>query len=133
MGEVVYVELPKAGDQLDANDTFGTVESVKAVSELFMPVSGEVIEVNDALDPSPELVNDDAYGKGWMIRIRMRDQSELKNLISPDEYAEYTSGFRLKTGGIVLALHSEFSDRPRRNAARNRRWWDRRAIRRNSR
>ena len=99
LGEVVYVELPKAGDQLDANDTFGTVESVKAVSELFMPVSGEVIEVNDALDPSPELVNDDAYGKGWMIRIRMRDQSELKNLISPDEYAEYTSGSDSKPEG----------------------------------
>jgi glycine cleavage system H protein len=99
LGEVVYVELPKAGDQLNANDTFGTVESVKAVSELFMPVSGEVIEVNDALDAYPELVNDDAYGKGWMIRIQMGDQSELKNLISSDEYAEYTSGSDSKAEG----------------------------------
>lgn len=92
LGEVVYVELPKVGDQFDAHDTFGTVESVKAVSELFMPVSGEVVEVNEKLDDAPELVNDDVYGDGWMIRVRMTDRSELKNLISSDEYAEYTSG-----------------------------------------
>ncbi len=92
LGEVVYVELPKVGDSFDANETFGTVESVKAVSELFMPVSGEVVEVNEELDGSPELVNEDAYGQGWMIRVRIGDRSELKNLISSDEYAEYTSG-----------------------------------------
>ncbi len=92
LGEVVFVELPKAGAQFDANESFGTVESVKAVSELFMPVSGEVIEVNAELDNSPERVNQDAYGKGWMIRIRISNPSELKSLFSADEYAEYTSG-----------------------------------------
>ena len=90
LGDMVYVELPKAGSQFDANESFGTVESVKAVSELFMPVSGEVIEVNQELDPMPEVINDDAYGRGWMIRVRMRDRSELDNLLSRAEYAEHT-------------------------------------------
>ncbi len=91
LGEVVYVELPKAGDRFDANESFGTVESVKAVSELFMPVSGEVVEVNETLTATPELVNDDVYGKGWMIRIRMGEPSDVNNLLSAAEYAGYTS------------------------------------------
>jgi glycine cleavage system H protein len=91
LGEVVYVELPEVGSQFDANDVFGTVESVKAVSELFMPVSGEVLEVNESLSDSPELVNEDVYGKGWMIQIRMKNRSESDKLLSAEEYEEYTS------------------------------------------
>ena len=92
LGEVVYVELPEVGTDFDANDVFGTVESVKAVSEVFMPVSGEVLTINKALSDSPELINDDPYGKGWMIRIKMKNRSESNELLSAEEYAEYTSG-----------------------------------------
>ena len=99
LGDVVYVELPKVGSQFDAKESFGTVESVKAVSELFMPVSGEVIEVNKELDPMPEVINDDAYGRGWMIRVRMRDRSELDNLLSVEKYAEYTAPAGSGSGG----------------------------------
>jgi glycine cleavage system H protein len=91
LGDVVYVELPKVGDRLDAGDAFGNVESVKAVSELFLPVSGEVIEVNDALNDAPEEVNGDPYGKGWMVRIRLTDASQTADLMSAEEYDEYTA------------------------------------------
>lgn len=87
LGEVVYVDLPSEGDTFEAGDTFGEVESVKSVSELFMPVSGEVIAINDALDDAPETINDDPYENGWMIRITMSDPEELKNLLEADEYA----------------------------------------------
>ena len=90
LGEVVYVELPKVGDKFDAGETFGTVESVKAVSELFIPVSSEVIEVNEELGAAPETINSDAYGKGWMIRIRIRDAKETAALMSAEQYDEYT-------------------------------------------
>lgn len=90
LGEVVYVELPKVGDKFDSGDTFGNIESVKAVSELFIPVSGEVVEVNEDLGSAPEQVNEDPYGKGWLIRIRLRDQSETADLMSAEEYDEYT-------------------------------------------
>ena len=89
LGEVVYVELPKVGDKFDANEAFGSVESVKAVSELFMPVAGEVLKINDALEDSPEHVNDDSYGKGWMIRIRIKDRSEIDDLMSSEDYVDY--------------------------------------------
>ncbi len=89
LGEVVYAELPKPGDKFEANEAFGTVESVKAVSELFMPVSGEIIEVNQALADVPESVNDDPYGEGWMVRIRMTDRAELKDLLSAEDYEGY--------------------------------------------
>ena len=91
LGEVVYVELPQVGLKFDRNEAFGTVESVKAVSDLFMPVSGEVIEINEELDGAPENLNDDAYGKGWMIRIRLNDRSELDLLLSSEEYEGYIS------------------------------------------
>ena len=90
LGDVVYVELPKTGDTIDAGSTFGSVESVKAVSELFMPVSGEVVEINDELGSAPERINADPYGVGWMIRVRMRDQNETKGLMSAKEYDEFT-------------------------------------------
>ena len=91
LGEVVYVELPKVGDRFDADEAFGTVESVKAVSELFMPASGEVTEINRELEDTPEHVNDDCYGKGWMIRVRLNDRSGIDALLSSEEYEEYIS------------------------------------------
>ncbi|HYR83633.1 MAG TPA: glycine cleavage system protein GcvH [Terriglobia bacterium] len=90
LGEVVYVELPKVGDTFDAGQTFGSVESVKAVSELFIPVSSEIVEVNPALADSPEKINEDPYGQGWMIRVRLRDKNEARGLMSAKDYEEYT-------------------------------------------
>ena len=89
LGDVVYVELPAVGEKIAKDDPFGSVESVKAVSDLFAPVSGTVIEVNDSLPDSPELVNEDSYGDGWMIKVQMSDKEELKDLLAPDEYGEY--------------------------------------------
>ncbi len=89
LGDVVFVELPQVGTQLEAGDELGSIESVKAVSELFSPVSGEVVEVNEALTEKPELVNTDPFGDGWMIRIRMTDTSEMDEMMAADEYAEY--------------------------------------------
>jgi glycine cleavage system H protein len=86
LGEVVYVDLPAEGDTLGAGDSFGEIESVKSVSELFAPVSGEIIEVNSALSDSPETVNSDPHGAGWMIKIRMDDDSELSAMLSAEEY-----------------------------------------------
>jgi glycine cleavage system H protein len=90
LGDVVYVELPKLGDTFDSGSTFGSVESVKAVSELFMPVSGEVVEVNEELGSAPERINADPYGVGWMLRVRLRDKNETKGLMSAKEYDEFT-------------------------------------------
>lgn len=89
LGDVVFVELPKTGTQLEAANELGSIESVKAVSELFAPVSGEVIEVNEALTDKPELVNTDPYGDGWMIRVRMSDATEVDELMTAEEYEEY--------------------------------------------
>jgi len=91
LGDVVYVELPKTGDRFTAGQSFGTVESVKAVSELFMPVSGEVIEVNAHLGAAPEIVNKDPYGDGWMIRIRLDNAAETSALMSAQQYEEYAA------------------------------------------
>ena len=89
LGEVVYVDLPSAGDPVSAGDTFGEIESVKSVSELFAPVSGEVVNVNDALDAAPETVNEDPYGTGWMIEVKMSDPSEMSGLMSADDYQAF--------------------------------------------
>ena len=83
LGDVVFVELPEKGTSFSAGDSFGTVESVKAVSDLYAPVGGEVIEVNETLNDSPELINEEPYGGGWMIRLRI---SEDGNLLSAEEY-----------------------------------------------
>ena len=88
LGDVVFVELPKAGATFERMQVFGTIEAVKAVSELFCPVAGEVVEVNEALDQSPALVNTDPYGNGWMIRLRVRDESELDQLLDAAAYEE---------------------------------------------
>ncbi|MDI6693085.1 MAG: glycine cleavage system protein GcvH [Anaerosomatales bacterium] len=92
LGEVVYVDLPSVGDEVVAGDSFGEIESVKSVSELFSPVSGEIIEVNDALADSPELVNSSPYEDGWMIKVRVADPgTALDGLMSADEYEAFVS------------------------------------------
>ena len=89
LGDVVYVDLPRVGTQLELGDEFGSIESVKAVSELFSPVSGEIVEVNDALADKPDLVNTDPYGDGWMIRIKLRDATEVDEMMTPEDYDDY--------------------------------------------
>jgi glycine cleavage system H protein len=90
LGDVVFVELPQVGTQLEAGDELGSIESVKAVSELFAPVGGEVVEVNERLTEKPELVNTDPYGDGWMVRIKIADASEVDELLmTAEEYDEY--------------------------------------------
>ena len=86
LGDVVYVELPQVGTKLGRHDVFGTIEAVKAVSELFSPIAGEVTEVNGRLDQEPALVNSDPYGAGWMIRIRPDDASTVDSLMSASDY-----------------------------------------------
>ncbi len=89
LGDVVYVELPKVGATFGAHDVFGTIEAVKAVSELFSPLAGEVTAVNDALEREPGVVNSDPYGDGWMLRMRITSASELDQLLGPEEYAKH--------------------------------------------
>ena len=88
LGDVVFVELPEVGTEFDQNDAFGSIESVKAVSELYIPVSGKVIAVNSELENSPELVNDAPYGDGWLIKVSMRNTSELEALMPKAAYLE---------------------------------------------
>ena len=86
LGDIVFVELPDAGKALEGSRPFGVVESVKAVSDLFAPVGGEVVATNPALTSDPELVNSDPYGQGWMVRLRVADESELEDLLDADAY-----------------------------------------------
>lgn len=90
LGDVVYVELPKAGEDFSANEPFGSVESVKAVSEMFTPVSGSVVEINESLADEPEKVNSDPYGEGWMVRLRMSSPGEVDSLLTAAEYEDFT-------------------------------------------
>lgn len=89
LGDVVYVELPKAGDAFGRMDVFGTIEAVKAVSELFCPLAGEVVAVNPRLDKEPGLVNSDPYGDGWMVRLRVTSSGDMDELLGPDEYRKH--------------------------------------------
>jgi glycine cleavage system H protein len=89
LGDVVYVDLPEVGDTFDAGEPFGSVESVKAVSEVFCPVGGEITEVNSKLEESPELINTSPHQKAWMIKIRITKNDEVKELLSAEEYEEY--------------------------------------------
>ncbi len=89
LGDVVFVELPQIGTQLEMGDELGSIESVKAVSELFSPVTGEVIEVNETLADKPELVNTDPFGDGWMIRIRVSSPEEVEELMTAEDYDDY--------------------------------------------
>ncbi len=91
LGDVVYVELPDEGQEIDAEDAFGSVESVKAVSEIYSPIGGTVVEVNELLEDSPEKVNTDPYGDGWMVQLSTGDTSDLSSLMSPGAYEEYLS------------------------------------------
>lgn len=86
LGDIVYVEIETEGETMDAEEVFGTVEAVKTVSDLFMPVSGEIVEFNAALEDNPQMVNEDPYGEGWMIKVKISDSSELEQLLSADDY-----------------------------------------------
>jgi glycine cleavage system H protein len=90
LGDVVYVELPKVDDEFAANEPFGSVESVKAVSEVFSPISGKIVGTNDALTDAPEKVNTDPYGDGWMIRVEMSNPGEVDSMLSAAEYEDFT-------------------------------------------
>jgi len=91
LGDIVFVELPAVGDKVSKEDAFGVVESVKAVSDIYAPVSGKVVEVNDDLPENPEMLNEDPYGDGWIIKIEMNDPEELQDLMSAAEYEEYVA------------------------------------------
>ncbi len=91
LGDVVYIDLPRAGDKFGAHESFGSVESVKAVSEVFTPIAGEVTEVNDGLNDSPEAVNNDPYGAAWFVRLKMDNPNEADGMLSAEEYEEYLS------------------------------------------
>ena len=92
LGDIVFIELPEVGTEVNQTEPFGTIEAVKAVSDLSAPVSGEVIEINSSLQDEPEQINADPYGKGWMIKIRMRDESELDDLLSAGQYKDLIGG-----------------------------------------
>lgn len=89
LGDIVYVEIETEGESLDSEEVFGTVEAVKTVSDLFMPISGEVIEVNPALEDAPETVNDSPYEDGWMIKVKVADTSQLEELMSAEDYGAH--------------------------------------------
>lgn len=91
LGEVVYIDLPAVGDSLSSGDTFGEIESVKSVSELYAPVTGEILEVNDALGDAPETVNQDPHGEGWMVKVRLGDSSEVDGLMTAEEYDTFVT------------------------------------------
>ncbi len=91
LGDIVYIELPKVGERLAQNDSFGSVESVKAVSEIFMPISGTIEKVNDSLNDAPDHVNNDPYAQGWMITVKIETPSELHALMSATEYEDFLS------------------------------------------
>jgi len=91
LGDIVYVELPNVGDKFNRMDVFGTVEAVKAVSDLYSPIAGEVVEVNSALSSDPAVVNSDPYGAGWMIRLKV-NEADLDQLLGPNEYEKHIGG-----------------------------------------
>jgi glycine cleavage system H protein len=88
LGDITFVEFPEVGDTLEVGDTFGVVESVKAASDLYMPVTGEIVEINDAVDSAPELVNQAAFSDGWLLKVRLSDDSQVADLMQPDAYAK---------------------------------------------
>ncbi len=90
LGDIVYIEVGTQGETLDQEETFGTIEAVKTVSDLFMPIGGEVVAFNDDIESSPDIVNKDPYGKGWIIKIKMSDTSELDGLLTAEQYKELT-------------------------------------------
>ena len=91
LGEVVYVDLPSEGDSVNAGEAFGEIESVKSVSELYSPADGEIVKVNASLSDAPEVVNEDPYGEGWMIQVKLTDPSQIDGLLSAEEYETLVS------------------------------------------
>jgi glycine cleavage system H protein len=89
LGEIVYIELPSEGDEITKGDSFGGVESTKSVSDLYAPVSGEVVEVNESLLDSPETINEDPYGDGWLIKVRIHDSDEFDELMDSEQYSSF--------------------------------------------
>ncbi len=92
LGDIVFLEIETCGESLAAEEVFGTIEAVKTVSDLFMPASGEVLEVNPLLEEQPELVNTDPYGKGWLIKVKLKDVTELSKLLSAEQYTAMLEG-----------------------------------------
>src|SRR6056300_709413 len=92
LGDIVYVEIESLGEELSKEEIFGSVEAVKTVSDLFIPVSGEITEMNENLEDNPELINDDPYGDGWIIKMKISDISELESLLSADDYNDLIGG-----------------------------------------
>jgi len=92
LGDIVYVEVETVGETMEREEVFGTVEAVKTVSDLFLPLAGEIIEFNDSLEDTPEKVNTDPYGDGWMVKIKMSDEDEIAGLMSPEEYKDLIGG-----------------------------------------
>ena len=90
LGDIVFVEIETVGESMSAEETFGTVEAVKTVSDLFMPISGEILEFNNELESNPELVNSDPYGQGWMIKVRISNPTEINHLLNAEAYSEMT-------------------------------------------
>jgi glycine cleavage system H protein len=91
LGDVVYIDMPRVGDKFNAQEAFGSVESVKAVSEVFTPIAGEITEVNDGLNDTPEKVNSDPYGAGWFVKVKMENPNGVDAMLSSEEYEEYLS------------------------------------------
>jgi len=92
LGDIVFVELPEVGDSFEKGDECATLESVKAVSEMYMPVSGEVVEINESLEEEPELINKDSYGEGWMFKVKVKDMAEFESLMDKNAYFEMLKG-----------------------------------------
>jgi glycine cleavage system H protein len=92
LGDIVYVEVETLGETLERDEVFGTVEAVKTVSDLFLPLAGEILEFNESLENTPEKVNSDPYGEGWMIKLKISDQSQMSNLLSPEDYKDLIGG-----------------------------------------
>jgi glycine cleavage system H protein len=86
LGDIVYIDIDSIGNELDGNEIFGTVEAVKTVSDLFMPIKGTVLEINSSIESTPEIVNEDPYGKGWIIKIEISEDQDISNLLSAEEY-----------------------------------------------
>ena len=92
LGDIIFIELPEIGDKFEANDVFGTIEAVKTVADLYMPLSGEIIEINEQIDDNPECVNNSPYDKGWIIKININDSKEINNLLTHQKYKEMING-----------------------------------------
>jgi len=92
LGDIVFIEVETVGETLEEGETFGSIEAVKTVSDLFMPVSGEIIEFNESLNSTPEMINKDPYGDGWIVKVKIQDAGQLNNLLDPEAYKEHIGG-----------------------------------------